>query len=55
MVVMADAVVRPPAPFSTPRRTFWTRDRVYHVEEGESGVPEIQVYRIERERFSDGS
>jgi hypothetical protein len=37
-----------PAPFSTPWRTFWTRDRVYHVEEGESGVPEIQVYRIVR-------
>jgi hypothetical protein len=37
------------APFNSTYRTFWTTERVYAVvDDDESGLPEIRVYRIER-------
>ena len=38
-----------PAPFHDIYRTFWTRDRVYSIEEDDAtGVQSIKIYRIER-------
>jgi len=38
-----------PAPFHSVYRAFWTRDRVYSIEEDEAtGLQSIKVYRIER-------
>jgi hypothetical protein len=35
-----------PVPFSSEARTYWTSDRVYALDEGASGLPEITVWRI---------
>ncbi|MEO5798043.1 MAG: hypothetical protein ABIZ70_14495, partial [Gemmatimonadales bacterium] len=40
---------RVPAPFPEPYRTFWTRDRVYSIEDDDaSGTMAIKVYRIDK-------
>jgi hypothetical protein len=39
---------RVPAPFDALSRSWWGSDRVYRVAESEAGLPEIQVYRVER-------
>ena len=44
---------RVPAPFADPYRTFWTRGRVYSIEDDEmTGALSIRVYRIDKTKGS---